>query len=316
MSAEAVFTPSLGVCDPTLTVRRCHNRLWALPGAKTFATGGGEKSKRRQHMFSHYKQEVSKYTKKDAIIALVFFIYACIVTYVFSFLSTLPNAPFGDTVSTIMSAVLITGPLFCIIIFKKQGLSSIGLHTKNLWPALRIGLILSAVILMFNAILPWLLSDWDFRPTNLIMQFLFFSVVTSLVEDTLYTGFIQTRIYGLIKNDFVAVLVTAALFALSHIPTHVAFGGVAGLSVIISFSMIFWIIMHCIWNLIFRRHFSLFPIMMTHIVWNFGNTGIFDRPGTHGHWISTYNLYVFLLAVIIWLVISRRNARKTSAKQA
>jgi len=263
-------------------------------------------------MFLQYKQEVSKYTKKDAMIALIYFIYACAVTFVFAFLATLPDMPLGDTALHIMSTVFVVVPLFCIIILRKQGLESIGLHTHNLWPALRIGFIFSAIILMMNAILPWFFEGWDFLPFSQIMLFLFMAVTVSLVEDTLFTGFIQTRIYGLIKNDVAAVLVTATLFALSHIPSHVADSGISGFTVIVSFSMVFWIIMHCIWNLIFRRYFSLFPIMMTHIVWNFGNIGIFDQVG--GHWISTYNLYVFMFAVVIWLIISYRKNRKVTMK--
>ena len=261
-------------------------------------------------MFSQYKQEICKYTKKDAVIALIYFVYTCAIFFAFELLGTLPNMPLGDTVLHLMSTVLVIGPLFCIIILRKQGLASIGLHTKNLWPALRIGLIFSVVILMMNAILPWLLAGWDFLPFSRILLFLFFAVTVSLVEDTLFTGFIQTRIYGLIKNDILAVLITAILFALSHVPAGVVINGISGFSVIISFSMVFWIIMHCIWNLIFRRHFSLFPIMMTHVAWNFGNVGIFDQVG--GHWISTYSFYVFLLAVAIWLFISHRKNRKTT----
>ena len=266
-------------------------------------------------MFSQYKQEVSKHTKKDALIALIFFVYACAVAFASSLISTLPNMPLGDIAFTIISTLLVTGPLLCLIIFNKQGLSSIGMYKKNLWPALCIGLILSAVILLFNTILPWLLSDWSFRPIDQVMRFLFFAIMVSLYEDILFTGFIQTRIYGLIKNDVAAVLTTAILFGLIHIPAHLVFSGVAGLSVIILLSMTFWIAKHCIWNMIFRRYFSLFPIMMTHIVWNFGNIGIFDHPGTHGHWISAYNLYIFLFAVVIWLVISYRKIRKTSLEQ-
>ena len=264
-------------------------------------------------MFSQYKQEVTKYTKKDAVIALCFYTYACIVLFLFGMLSRLPNLPIGGTVLHIMSTTLVAGALFAIIILKKQGAASIGIHMRNLKPALLLGLLFSVFILLQNAFLPAFIEDWEPHSLSNIMLMLFYAVTISFMEDTMCTGYIQTRIYGLIKNDIIAVLVAAFLFAFIHVPWLAGFSGVSAFSSLVSLSMMVWIGSHIIWNLVFRRYFSLFPIMMMHIAWNMGNDGIFITNG--GSFINNFNLAALILAVVIWLIIVRRKAQKTSVER-
>ena len=255
-----------------------------------------------------YKQEVSQCGKKDAVIALGFYLYVCAVLYVFARLFHMPDLPIGSTVQHFLSTALIVIPCLILAMRSKQGLASIGLHTKNLWPALRLGLVFAAIALLFRNILPGLVSGWAVQPFGDILFMLFMAVTVSLLEDTMFTGYMQTRIYGLIKNDIAAVLLVAFLFAFSHV---VAFAGLRGFSVAVStffsFAMIFWMAMHIIWNLMFRRYFSLFPIMLLHTFYNFGDTGIFARAESA---IPFLQFEALLFAVAIWLLVVRWRERK------
>jgi len=267
-------------------------------------------------MFSQYKQEVSKYGKKDAIIALCFYVYVCGVLFFAAVLSRLPGMPLGTFTQTVISTSFIIVPCFALILLRKQTIASIGIHRKNLRPALRIGLVLCVLILLMNVIIPMFLGDWTLHPFSHMMQMLFLVLFVAFKEDTMFSGYIQTRIYGLIKNDIAAVLLTAFLFAFSHVVTIVGLEGMSGFSTVLSFSMLFWMVAHIIWNLIFRRYFSLLPITMFHVVWNFGNIGIFatrDHPLFGG---GIYEKYVILAIVIIWLVFSYYKIRKTPSEQA
>ena len=264
-------------------------------------------------MDSHYKQEISSYGKKDAAIALGFYLYVCVVLYVFAALFRM-DLPINTTVQHIISTSLVVIPCLTLVMRSKQGLASIGLHTKNLRPALYTGLIFSVTALLFRDVLPGLVGNWEMQLFSHIIFTLFMAITVSFLEDTLFTGYIQTRIYGLIKNEIAAVLVVAFLFAFSHIA---AFAGLFGFSVafstLISFNMIFWMTMHVIWNLMFRRYFSLFPIMMLHVLWNFGDSGIFIRDETSLAFAFTANaFYVLLLVTAIWLIVERYRNRKNS----
>ena len=257
------------------------------------------------YMFKQYKQEVARYGKKDALIALGLYVYACVILFLFAVLSRQPNMPLGAFTQTIISTSLIIVPCFAMILFRKQSIASIGVHTKNLWSALRIGLVLCALILLMNVFLPAFFGSFRLFDFSHMVRVFFLVLFVVFMEDTLFTGYLQTRIYGLIKNDIAAVLTVAFLFAFSHVVTIVGMVGISGFSTVISHQMWFWILTHIIWNLIFRRYFSIIPITMFHAVWNFGNVGIFSTTDGHNMFGGgIIESYVLLFVVIIWLVFS------------
>jgi len=263
-------------------------------------------------MISQYKQEVSKYGKKDAIIALCFFVYICVVNYALMVLSRLTSL--GDIANTLIAFGFIVVPCFAIVMLKKQSIASIGIHTKNLWSALGIGAVLAALILLLRAFIPGLVEGWEFHPLNHVMLMLFFTVALAIMEDIVFSGYIQTRIYGLIKNDIAAVLIVGFLFALIHVVAYAGLFGISDFS-IASFStrFPFWIGMHIIYNLVFRRRFSIFPVIMVHTAWNFSNMGIFVIDG--GSIFINISFYVLLSVMVIWTIVAHLRMRKTSREQ-
>ena len=241
-----------------------------------------------------------------------YFVYACVIVYVFGVLGVMPDLPIGGLTLHIISTTLFTAPLFVIIILKKQGIASIGLHTKKLWPALRLGLIFAAIALFSRHILHAVLGGWEVQPIDHIMFMLFMTATVAFMEDTVFSGYIQTRIYGLVKNDIAAVLIVAFLFALIH---PVAFAGLRGpsafLTQLLSVNMLTWMAAHVVHNLLFRRYFSLIPVLMLHMFWNFGSDGIFV-PGEMT--IPFIHFPVLIIAVAVWLIIVRLKARKATTE--
>ena len=262
-------------------------------------------------VFIQYKQEISKYGKKDALTALCFYVYTCGILFLSAVLFR-SDIPLGAFTQTIISTSLVIVPLFALILLRKQNISSIGIHKKNLWPAIRIGIIFCALILLMNVFIPMFLGDWTLHSFGNIMRMFFLTLFVVFMEDTLFSGYIQTRIYGLINNDIVAVLLGAFMFAFSHVAAIVGLVGVSGFGTVISFSMLFWMLAHVIWNLIFRRYFSLFPITMFHFVWNFGNSGVFATSDHALFGGSIYEKYILLVIVVIWLVFSYHKSCKKS----
>jgi len=259
-------------------------------------------------MVSQYKQEVSKYTKKDAIIALCFFVYVSIVVYVLSVLSRVSSL--GDIANSIIIFGLTVVPCFAIVMLKKQGTFSIGVHTKNLWSALGIGVALSVFVLLMRAIIPGFVEGWEFHPLSHAMLMLYFTVIVAVSEDIVFTGYIQTRIYGLIKNDIVAVLVVGFLFAVIHVVAYLGIFGMSNFNIMsLSTRFPFWIGMHIIYNLVFRRRFSIFPVIMIHTAWNFSNMGIFVIVG--GNIFINISFYVLLSVMVIWTILAHLLTRKT-----
>jgi hypothetical protein len=92
-------------------------------------------------------------------------------------------------------------PCFAVILIKQQGFSSIGFHTKNLLPALCLGIVFSVFSLVFTyqGILPGLLTGGQFQTFGILMTLLLSTVLNAAWEDIAITGYVQTRLYGLIK---------------------------------------------------------------------------------------------------------------------
>jgi len=171
--------------------------------------------------------------------------------------------------------------------------------------------VFSVLILLMRAFIPGLLGGWEFHVLSHVMHMLFITLFVAIAEDVAFTGYIQTRIYGLIKNDILAVLIVGILFALVHVAAHIGFFGVSDIFASVSTRFPFWIGMHVIYNLVFRRHFSIIPVIMVHAAWNFSNMGIFVIEG--GSIFINISMYVLLVVAASWLALVHFRVRKMKA---
>ena len=106
-------------------------------------------------MNSRYRQEVSKFGKKDGIIALCVWLgYIICITGIVVLRNTLNLPWFLFLLYTIISTSLLAGIIFAIVLCRKQGLASIGLYKEKIWPAIRLGLIFCLIPILFIAIIP------------------------------------------------------------------------------------------------------------------------------------------------------------------
>ncbi|MCL2354148.1 MAG: CPBP family glutamic-type intramembrane protease, partial [Defluviitaleaceae bacterium] len=176
-----------------------------------------------------YKQEVLKYNKKDGIIALSFFVFYCILMFMLGVVRRLGVDPLfsGIGVSVIAAIALIL-----LLLLKKDGMSSIGFHKENLWSAIRLGLFFGLIpLLLSGGLLPGIvIYGWQVAPIGQILLATLFTFIFAAHEDMIFVGYIQTRLYGLIKRDILAVFVGALLFSLMHIMPQIGFYGLAGLN--------------------------------------------------------------------------------------
>ena len=108
-----------------------------------------------------YKAEVAKYTKKDGVFALCYFVYVCIVAYVFGVLGEAGVFIIAPFLNEAIFALVMVTPCFVIVLAKREGLSSIGIHKENLYYALLLGIIFAVISLMlYRGILPGFLQEW------------------------------------------------------------------------------------------------------------------------------------------------------------
>ena len=238
-----------------------------------------------------------KYGKKDAIIALCVFIVLVALSLVDEVLTT--NFEAQATIFQFTSRIIIIVVVFSIVLLKKQGLASIGFHKDKLRSMLKFGIIITLILSAFG-IVPGLIHGWEFNSFGVVIPILFTTIIMAAGEDIFFVGYLQTRLYGLFKKDVPAIFAGAVLFALAHVP-----GLLIGFHTGWITMWIIWLIGHTLMVLIFRRHFSIIPVIIVHSLANFFSTGglwceySFDY---NEDWSGIAIILIFLVLLILEIV--------------
>ena len=248
---------------------------------------------------SRYKQEVSKFSKKDAIIAICLFLYWAI----YAFIEGMLRPIFGMSeeiydITRIVFAVVNISIVFAIVLMRKQGLRSIGLHKNRLGSAVFLGLMFAPIAIIIRGILPGLIDDGVLSPLGSLVFIFVNTALLAVREDITFVGFIQTRIHGLVKNDNWAINIVAAMFAVLHIPQQLVIGIPMGVVPLILWLVICFFI-HRAFVILFKRYFSLVPVFIMHTFINFSNR-IWQGQGWIAFLFFGIFTVVFVVAVEVW----------------
>jgi len=255
-------------------------------------------------MALRYNQEVRKYEKKDAIIALCAFVVATAISVLDYVLIT--NFESHATILQFTGRILIIGMTFAIVLVKKQGLASIGFHKDKLWSILRFTILLIVVFSAFG-IIPGLIHGWEFNTLRVLIPLLLTTIIMAAGEDIFFVGYLQTRLYGIFKSHVLAILVGAVCFALIHVPIGLLSPfpmGWVGMWVI-------WMIGHTLMVLIFRRHFSIIPVIVVHTLANFLSGGSLWVAFDFGEdWTGIGIILVLVVLLVYEIVVWRCQSKK------
>jgi membrane protease YdiL (CAAX protease family) len=116
------------------------------------------------------------------------------------------------------------------------------------------GVVLGIILSLIICVLPDILSGGKIISANQALYNIFYYfIIISLTEEVIFRGYIQTRLYGLIKNDNLVVFVTGFLCYTMHLPYQVPVNGMQ----INLINMVFMVAMHFMMNFIYRRYNSL-----------------------------------------------------------
>jgi membrane protease YdiL (CAAX protease family) len=165
------------------------------------------------HFDENYKQTVSQYTKYDAICAIGIYLGVMVSYYVMGILYSKYNMYLGVHVNIAIGILCVV-----LVLARKQKLSSIGFTTNNLKRSVLIGSGLGLCITLINVVPNMVVHSQFVSIGRLVYNTFYYFIVIALVEEIIFRGYIQTRIYGFIKNNVLAVLVTGILFMTMHIP--------------------------------------------------------------------------------------------------
>ena len=264
---------------------------------------------------SKYQHEVSKYGKKDGMIALCVFLFNAVLVTVYGIiLNSAENVAFqGQLMTNLQGQVMVM--IFQIVCFaitiivvlaRKQGLTSIGIHRENLLPALRLGLMFS-IIPLSASLLPGLVIGWESFAFIQIMFNLLLSFISATYQDTTFIGFVQTRIYGLFKSGRIAISIVAVLFALIHLPFQIITQGADFWGLHVIMMIVLLALGHWVFLAVFRKYFSVISAILVHTMLNFSQ-GFIWKEGI-GVWAGVV-IYGLFISVGIWAWISSRRVEE------
>jgi membrane protease YdiL (CAAX protease family) len=267
-------------------------------------------------MDSRNKEENRKLGKSDALIAFCIFLFYFIQP---DLMRMVGNAiPDGVTIHfrELVRGVLVFSfvlPVFVVVLIKRQGIGSIGLHMSNFWPALRLGLLFSIIPIVFG-ISAGLLYGGEFVGFGQLMFLLFISLLFASSEDITFVGFIQTRLCGLFKSDKVAVCIGATMFSIMHIPPWLRTGQISFDDLYMFIMMvIFWFVMHIVLVCVYRRYKSLIAVITLHTLVNFSAYSLWVFADEYIYyafdWVSIA-APVLIIAVGVWVFIRHRRTKK------
>jgi len=105
----------------------------------------------------------------------------------------------------------------------------------------------------------------DISITRLLSNIFFYFAIISFTEELVFRGYLQTRIYGIIKSDFRAVVFVGFLCAIFHAPFRMITIEIGFLESLGGISGIFrFIIIHALINALYRKYNTLLGPIVLH----------------------------------------------------
>jgi len=263
-------------------------------------------------MSSEYKRQVSKFSKKDAVVACgIYLLYVVVSTVIILVYQVVEESLTHSQVGLLGGFLGFICPIIVFVLVKKnkQGLSSLGIRKEKMLVALRLGVVFSFIPITFGEILPRVLYGGEVQAFGAIIFTLFLTFLFASAEDIMFVSYLQTRIHGLIKSEKIAICLVATMFSLGHIPPWLVAGQLDFQNLLpVGISILSWFLAHVAYVLVFKRYFSLFPIMLMHTMNNFSWGSIWVISDTHTTDAEEWRMLgglVYFLAICIWALFMR-----------
>lgn len=205
--------------------------------------------------------------KKETAIkhATILAAYLLVVWGFYRFLFKLPDTE----EELIVKPIIWLLPVFYFLAKEKKGLASLGVTTKNLFPAIYLSLGLGIIFAIEGLLINYFkYGSLDFSANlgeNVFLLALVVSFVTAISEELTFRGYLFTRVRYAIKKEWVANLSTSLVWALIHIPIAVFWWKLD------AFSSVLILILTFIFGVgsayIFARTGNILSSILLHVMW-------------------------------------------------
>lgn len=167
---------------------------------------------------NEYLENIRSYSIKDSCIALTFYIFDMFALYIVGIIYSRSGNYFGEVLTVLAIAVVLL-----LIRFK---CSTVGIRWRNASKGILTGLIMGIIFLLCYTIIPGIIAGSALLPAKEIgYNIIYYFVIIAFEEELAFRGFIQPRLFPLLKKEWLMLIVGGILFVCMHYPFQMAARG-------------------------------------------------------------------------------------------
>ena len=215
-----------------------------------------------------YKEQAARYGKKDAMMAIVIWGVVMGFYYLMGQLYATKGVYIGVYINIVLASLCIS-----LVMIRKEKITTLGFTKNNAVKSIVLGSILGILIVIGNNVMNIVEGSQLAPPQNIAINFFYYMLVISLVEEIIFRGYIQTRIYGLVKKSIFTIILGGILFMLMHIPFQMGYAKM-GLFAYVQLNwitLIFTFIWHIVFDFLYRKYNTIYTPTIFHGLMDWAN---------------------------------------------
>lgn len=215
-----------------------------------------------------YKEQVAKYQRKDAVMAIVLWGVVMVTYYLMGQIYANKGVYLGIPVNIVLASLCIA-----MVLIRREKITTIGFTKSNVANSIILGGILGILIVVGNNFMN-VVSGRPLASIQSIVTILaYYMLVISLVEEIIFRGYIQTRLYGLVRKPRFAIILGGILFMLIHIPFKMGYVDMGLLTYLQQYwiTLIFTFIWHVVFDFLYRKYNTVYTATFFHGLMDWAN---------------------------------------------
>lgn len=163
---------------------------------------------------------------------------------------------------------------FILAARKEEGVRFLGLVKDRFWISCGVGMICSVVIVLFNGVLPGIVTGASLASAqSLIFRLLYYMIFISIPEELIFRGFIWSSLEKSGMSKRLVIVVSGVFFMLLHIPYQAVMSG--GVLALLLNGYLLTLLMTFVWHLVFcmiyRKSGAIYGAILFHAVMDWSN---------------------------------------------
>lgn len=110
------------------------------------------------------------------------------------------------TVSGVIINSCFVGVVLLFLVVKNQGVKTVGLKKGNIKLSLIMGIVLATILFFCNCLSDVIFEGQVFVPFKTILIYIIYFFTVGLCEEVIFSGYILTRLYGIVRNVYIDIL--------------------------------------------------------------------------------------------------------------